>query len=113
MRQIQPPVCAVERVYGVKSAERSQGTAQARSQGSQWLQSSQGTCSFWPSSSERKPLQSTKKSPSMRWPDLSVSDWISPEAPSSATSTTCPSTRVTPRAVAQRRRKSAYSVASK
>ena len=36
-------VCAVERVYGVKSALRSQGTAQARSQGSQCVQSSQGT----------------------------------------------------------------------
>ena len=64
MRQIQPPCCAIERVNGVKSALRSQGTAQARSQGSHVRPVFPRHCrSLSPSSSERKPLQSTKKSP--------------------------------------------------
>ena len=39
MRHCQPASRAVERVYGVSGVVRTQGTATARSQGSQWVQS--------------------------------------------------------------------------
>jgi len=45
-------------------ANDAQGTATARSQGSQWLQASNGLFSVCPTSKARRPEQSTKKSPS-------------------------------------------------
>src|SRR5258707_1262617 len=61
MRQVQPEFCAVARVKGSGFAPPTEGTASARSQGSQFFQSCQGICISPPISSERKPLQSMKK----------------------------------------------------
>src|SRR6185503_243557 len=44
MRHCHPAVCAVARVYGSSGPELSQGTATARSQGSQCVQSSYPVC---------------------------------------------------------------------
>src|SRR3546814_8528892 len=93
MRHVQPPRCAVQRVSGISGAVPSHASASARSHGSHSLQSCHGTPSVCPSSSERKPEQSTNRSPATSAPDSSVSAATSPLSPSRATSTTWPSIR--------------------
>src|ERR1700739_3695027 len=107
MRHIHPALAAVARVYGVKPDGRVHGTAQARSHGSQCDQSSHGTPSSPPTSSERNPLQSMKKSPEILTPDSSPSSAPRPLSPSRRPALAFPSTRLTPRDSAKRRRNAA------
>jgi hypothetical protein len=78
MRHCQPQSWAIERVSGRAGPIDSVCTAIALSLNSQCDQSSYSTPRVWPSSSERKPVQSMNRSPSMRLPESSSRAAMSP-----------------------------------